>query len=193
VGTGEERNPGACDERLEHFRRLVRRDLAAGLGARLRVVVTGRPGDCACVQTDAAEGRSRTRPRRMREMDLTSMDVARDGAVDVELSVSRYLKKMGDGVRQDAAFDRGVAAGRDGTGGGHSAVEGEHVEDVRRLKSECVLLLDCLAHSRGSCLDGDSPALRICMETTRASLLWQAAAVRPEPERMPSLRVCEPT
>ena len=30
--------------------------------------------------------------------------------------------------------------------------------------------------------------LRICMETTRASLLWQAAAVRPEPERMPSLR-----
>ena len=30
--------------------------------------------------------------------------------------------------------------------------------------------------------------LRICMETTRASLLWQAAAVRPEPEGMPSLR-----
>lgn len=25
--------------------------------------------------------------------------------------------------------------------------------------------------------------LRICMETTRASLLWQAAAVRPEPEK----------
>lgn len=30
--------------------------------------------------------------------------------------------------------------------------------------------------------------LRICMESTRANSLWQAAAVRPEPERMSSLR-----
>ena len=62
---------------------------------------------------------------------------------------------------------------------------------VRRLRSECVVLLpNRLARSRGGSLDRDSPALRICMETTRASLLWQAAAVRPEPERMPSLRWC---
>lgn len=62
--------------------------------------------------------------------------------------------------------------------------------DVRRLMSECdVLRRNRLGRcSRGNRLERDSPALRICMETTRASLLWQAAAVSPEPERMPSLR-----
>ncbi|KAF2119722.1 hypothetical protein BDV96DRAFT_351530 [Lophiotrema nucula] len=123
------------------------------------------------------------------EMGRTSSRGRRgERAIDVELGVSRCLRRD-DGVRQHVeAFDRvGVAAAARGCRTGevsHSDVVGEHCEDVRRLRSECRLL----PGSRGSCLDGDSPALRICMETTRASLLWQAAAVRPEPERMPSLR-----
>jgi hypothetical protein len=101
---------------------------------------------------------------------------------------------MGDGDRfQFEVFQQFVAAGRGGSQDGSHVGVGSHVY-VRRLKSECdVLLPNRLAHcSRSCCLDRDSypPALRICMETTRASLLWQAAAVRPEPERMPSLRCC---
>lgn len=94
---------------------------------------------------------------------------------------------MGGGRRQHLeAFDAVAAAGRGDTGEvSHSELVG-----VRRLRSESLLLPDGLAAGSrgGNGLDRDSPALRICMETTRASLLWQAAAVRPEPERMTSLR-----
>ena len=78
-------------------------------------------------------------------------------------------------------FDDGaVAAGRDS--GPVSHTEG-HVECLR-LRMDSVLPPGVLARrSRGRSLDRSSPALRICMETTRASLLWQAAAVRPEPEK----------
>jgi hypothetical protein len=79
-----------------------------------------------------------------------------------------------------------VAAGRS-EGGNPEAVRygnGGHF-DVRRLRSVCDVLprhrlVRC---SRGKGLDRDSPVLRLRMETTRARLLWQAAAVRPEPEK----------
>jgi hypothetical protein len=75
--------------------------------------------------------------------------------------------------------DGGVAAERDSGPVSHT---GGHVERLR-LRMDPVLLPGVLARrSRGRSLDRSSPALRICMETTRASLLWQAAAVRPEPE-----------
>jgi hypothetical protein len=99
--------------------------------------------------------------------------------------VSRYLYTRDDGQRQhDGAFEMDVAAGR--SGGNPEAVRrgnGVHF-DARRLTSECDVLprhrlVRC---SRGKGLDRDSPVLRIRMETTRASLLWQAAVVRPEPE-----------
>lgn len=78
--------------------------------------------------------------------------------------------------------DAAVAAGR---GSGPVSHTGEHVES-RRLRTESALLPGVLAlGSRGRSLDRSSPALRICMETTRASLLWQAAAVRPSPEENP--------
>ncbi|KAJ6276419.1 hypothetical protein J3E71DRAFT_187436, partial [Bipolaris maydis] len=56
---------------------------------------------------------------------------------------------------------------------------------VRRLKSEYDALPQrCLVRcSRGKGLDRDSPVLLIRMETTRAKSLWQAADMRPEPEK----------
>jgi hypothetical protein len=119
------------------------------------------------------------------EMDGTSRNGAK-GGVDVMTGVSRCLYMRDDGQHQHVgAFETDVAAGR--SGGIPEAVRhgyGVH-SDVRRLTSECDVvprhrLVRC---SRGKGLDRDSPVLRIRMETTRASLLWQAAAVRPEPEK----------
>lgn len=125
-------------------------------------------------------------PRRRRiETDGTSRDGA-TGGVDVVTDESRCLCMRDDGQHQHVgAFENGVAA--DGSSGNPEAVrhgDGVHF-DVRRLTSECDVLprhrlVRC---SRGKGLDRDSPVLRIRMETTRASLLWQAAAVRPEPEK----------
>jgi hypothetical protein len=106
--------------------------------------------------------------------------------VDAVTNVSRYLCTRDDGQRRHVGvFETDVAAGR--SGGNPEAVRhgnGVHF-DARRLTSECDVLprhrlVRC---SRGKGLDRDSPVLRIRMETTRARLLWQAAVVRPEPEK----------
>lgn len=129
-------------------------------------------------------------------MDVTLIDGERvRHAVDVDLEV-RCLS-MGCGGRQPhvvsvEVFDLRVAAGG-GRGRRNHRVVGEHVHG-RCLRLDCVVILlpHRLARTRGD-LEKGPPALRICMETTRASSLWQAAAVRPEPERMPSLRCGVPT
>jgi hypothetical protein len=113
------------------------------------------------------------------------------GVIEVYSDGVRCLS-MGDGDRfQFEVFESPAAAGRGGSQEGRHVDVGSHV-CVRCLKSECdVLLRRSRLARRSRSLDRDSsPALRICMETTRASLLWQAAAVRPEPERMPGLRCC---
>jgi hypothetical protein len=125
-------------------------------------------------------------PRRTRmETDGTWSDGA-TGEVDVVTGETRYLCMRDGGQRQhDGLFETDVAAGR--SGGNPEAVrhgDGVHF-DARRLTSVCDVLprhrlVRC---SRGKGLDRDSPVLRIRMETTRASLLWQAAVVRPEPEK----------
>ena len=95
-------------------------------------------------------------------------------------------------VFDDVTDDAAVAAGRRPAGVSHT--ERGHVKDCRCLRMEYVLLpAGPAVRNGGRSLDRDPPALRICMETTRASLLWQAAAVRPEPEGMPSLRCAVPT
>jgi hypothetical protein len=148
------------------------------------VASAGPLDDCACaIWSDVRIVGSPRRTRR--ETDGTWNDGAR-GAVDVVTDVSRYLCMRDGGQRQHVeAFETDVAAGR--SGGNPEAVrhgDGVHF-DVRRLKSECDVpprhrLVRC---SRGKGLDRDSPVLRIRMETTRASLLWQAAVVRPRPEK----------
>jgi hypothetical protein len=141
-------------------------------------------GDCACaIWSDAKLVDSPL--RRRTEMDETLRDGA-TGGVDVVTDVSRYLcTRDGGQHRHVEAFEDGVAAGRSG-GIPEAFRHGGVVHfDVRRLTSVCDVLprhrlVRC---SRGKGLDRDSPVLRIRMETTRASLLWQAAAVRPEPEK----------
>lgn len=121
------------------------------------------------------------------EIVVTLGDGAK-GGVDVVPDVTRYLSMSGGCAAQRRhveGSETGVAAGR--SGGSREACrygDGVHF-DVRRLTSGCDVLprhrlVRC---SRGKGLDRDSPVLRIRMETTRASLLWQAAAVRPEPEK----------
>lgn len=145
-------------------------------------VADALPGDCACDWTTDAEADRSQRFRKERVgMGETSSDGAR--VIDVKTDGTRYLC-MWDGQRQhvDEAFECAVAAGRGGNPNASHRDVGEHF--VRRLRLvRDVLLPNRLVRCRGSGLDRDSPALRICsMETTRASLLWQAAAVRPEPE-----------
>lgn len=167
--------------------------------AGLDLVVEGLlRGDCACERAEAVVERGRSlccKKKSETDLGLTSRDCATvQVATDVQyLDVVRNLY-MGDGDRfQVGAFESVVAAGKGGSqDGSHVEGVGEHVY-VRRLKSEYHVLLPTRLAQRScsSCLDRDDPpALRICMETTRASSLWQAAAVRPEPERMPSLKCC---
>jgi hypothetical protein len=125
-------------------------------------------------------------PHRTRMVTDETLSGGARGVVDGVTNVSRYLCTRDDGQRRHVGvFEMGVAAGR--SGGNPEAVRhgnGVHF-DARRLTSECDVLprhrlVRC---SRGKGLDRDSPVLRIRMETTRARLLWQAAVVRPEPEK----------
>lgn len=62
--------------------------------------------------------------------------------------------------------------------------DGAHLNVRRSMSEHGGRLRHRLARcSRIRRLGRDSPGLRLRMETTRASLLWQAAAVRPEPEK----------
>ena len=148
-------------------------------------VGVGRPDGCACVG-QTGEKLVDSPLRRRKETDETWSDGV-TGGVDVVTAVSRYLyMRDGDGQHQHVeAFEVGVAAGRsDGSPEAGCHGDGVHF-DVRRLRWECVALpRHRLVHcTRGKGLDRDSPVLRLRMETTRASLLWQAAAVKPEPEK----------
>jgi hypothetical protein len=125
-------------------------------------------------------------PHRRRTATDETLSGGARGVVDAVTNVSRYLCTRDDGQRRHVGvFETDVAAGR--SGGNPEAVRhgnGVHF-DARRLTSECDVLprhrlVRC---SRGKGLDRDSPVLRIRMETTRARLLWQAAVVRPEPEK----------
>jgi hypothetical protein len=150
------------------------------------LVASGLLDDCACAILTGAKLVGSPRCRRM-ETDETSSDGA-TSAIDVVPDVSRCLCMRDGGQRQHVgAFEKDVAAaGRSGGGNPEAVRHGDGVHfDARRLTSECDVLprhrlVRC---SRGKGLDRDSPVLRIRMETTRASLLWQAAVVRPEPEK----------
>lgn len=182
MGTATGSNPD-LDVLVRRFLKLVRRGEAVALV--LEVLVAAAPlDDCACAEYfDAGLVDS---PRRRRTETGGTWSDGATGGVDVERDVSRYLYMRDDGLHQHGeAFETDVAAGRDG-GNPEAVRHGNGVHfDARRLTSECdVLPRHCLVRcSRGKGLDRDSPVLRIRMETTRASLLWQAAAVRPEPEK----------
>lgn len=152
------------------------------LGALAEGADAGLLDDFACATRIDVSAVGSPRCKKM-ETDETWMDGAR-GEVDGVTNVSRYLCMRDDGQLQHVGlFETDVAAGRSDRRS-PKACHGDGVHfDVRRLTSECDVLprhrlVRC---SRGNGLDRDSPVLQIRMETTRASLLWQAAVVRPEP------------
>ena len=179
-------NPGS-GVLVRRFVMLAGTGKAGALNLEALVADVAPLGGCACaIRTDVKLVGSPLR-RRM-EMDVTWRDGARCGP-DVVMNASRYLCMRDDGQRQHSveAFENGVAAAGKSGGNPEACRHGDGVHfDARRLTSECDVLprhrlVRC--SRRGNGLDRDSPVLRIRMETTRASLLWQAAAVRPEPEK----------
>lgn len=151
-----------------------------------------RPGECACEGWTAAE---RDRSRRDKQKLANVLTWRECGtvldAVEVYLDECRYLCMEWGRRLHSVMFEWPAVAGKRGSQeGSHVAVVGSHA-CVRclRLESDVRPLQIRLARRSRSFRDRDlSPVLRICMESTRANLLWQAAAVRPVPERMSSLR-----
>jgi len=108
------------------------------------------------------------------------------GEIDVATGVCRCLCMRDEGQRRHVEeHEIGVAARkRAGIPEAGRCGDGVHL-NVRRSMSGHG---GCLRYRLARCsriwrLGRDSPGLRLCMEATRASLLWQAAAVRPEPEK----------
>ena len=131
--------------------------------------------DCACAQQRPEAVMAAGSPcRKRRVMDATWSDgVGAAHATDVVVDVSRYPSRLDgcwkhvEGCETDAA----AGGGSRRTACLHKDDGGHVVGDVRRLTSgRDVLPRNRLSRcSRGSGLGKDSPALRICMETTRAS------------------------
>jgi hypothetical protein len=167
-----------------------------GLGIALErgyLIEDGRPGDCACGRMmDAEYGRSQCWKMRIDMGFQTSRDgvTSRRNATDGGFEAVRCLYTGYDEADEGRVAAAAAAAGRGGSQEGSHVDAREHAH-VRRLSLECDLLRNPQARSRGRCLDREyPPVLRICMETTRASSLWQTTAVRPKPEEIPSLRWC---
>lgn len=105
--------------------------------------------------------------------------------VDVATDVSRCLCMRDERQRRHVEEHETDVAARK-RAGILNAGRGDEVHlNVRRSMSGHD---DRVRHRLARCsrirrLGRDSPGLRLRMETTRASLLWQAAAVRPEPEK----------
>jgi hypothetical protein len=123
--------------------------------------------------------------------DVTSGGGVR-GEIGVVTDVSRYLCMRDEGQRRHVEeHETDVAARkRAGTPEAGQRGNGVHLNVRRSMSGHGGRLRHRLARcSRIKRLGRDSPGLRLRMETTRASLLWQAAAVRPEPEKERLVRV----
>ena len=145
-------------------------------------VLDDAPDGCACVRRF---GTPESSPHcRRSAADVTSGGGVR-GEIDVATDVSRCLCMWDEGQRRHVeAHETDVTAKKyAGTLEVGRCGDGVHLS-VRHSTSGHGRLRHRLARcSRIMRLGRDSPGLRLRMETTRASLLWQAAAVRPEPEK----------
>lgn len=138
---------------------------------------------CACVRWF---DNSENNPHRRRLVAGVTSGGGVRGEVDVATSVSRYLCMRGEGQRRHVeVHETDVAAKkRAGTPEAGRRGDGVHLNVRHSMSGHGGRLRHRLAGcSRIKRLGRDSPGLRLRMETTRASLLWQAAAVRPEPEK----------
>lgn len=180
--TGGGSTPVVKHVQVRRFLLLARTDSNVVL-TKVVPVACGAPRGCACVRQFGSLGGS---PHCRRSVAVvTSGRGVRDdlGAVT---DVSRCWCMRGEGqCRHVEVHETGVAAKkRAGTLVAGRCGDGAHL-NVRRSMSGHG---GCLRHRLARCsrikrLGRDSPGLRLRMETTRASLLWQAAAVRPEPEK----------
>lgn len=175
-------NPAAQDEQVRRFLLLAR----TGSNVALRKVIPvadDAPDGCACVwRFDNSENNPH---RRRMVVDVTSGGGVR-GEIDVATDVSRCLCMRDEGQRRHVeVHETDVAAKkRAGTPGAGRRGDGVHLNVRRSMSGHGGRLRHRLARcSRIKRLGRDSPGLRLRMETTRASLLWQAAALRPEPEK----------
>lgn len=169
-------NPVAKHVQVRRFLLLARTDLNVVLKKAVPVAWDA-PDGCVCVRRS---GSLKGSPHcRTLVADVTSGCGGRS-EVDAATNVSRCLC-MRDEVhrRHVEVHETDVAAEkRAGILEVGQCGDGAHL-NVRRSMSGH-RLARC---SRIMRLGRDSPGLRLRMETTRASLLWQAAAVRPEPEK----------
>ena len=182
VDIGGGSNPAAKDGQVRRFLLLAR----MGSNVALMKVVPAAddaPDGCACVRRfDNSENNPH---RRKMVADVTSGGGVR-GEIDVATGVSRCLCMRDEGHRRHGEeHETDVAAGkRAGIPKAGRCGDGVHLSVRRSMSGHGGRLRHRLARcSRIWRLGRDSPGLRLRMETTRASLLWQAAAVRPEPEK----------
>lgn len=172
-------NPAARNEQVRRFL-FARTDSNDALEKVIRAA-SDAPDGCACVRWfDNSE--SSPHCKRLVAV-MTSGGVA--GEIVAATDVFRYLcTRYGRQRRHVEVHGTYVAAKkRAGTPGAGRRGSGVHL-NVRRSMSGHGRLRHRLARcSRIRRLGRDSPGLRLRMETTRASLLWQAAAVTPEPEK----------
>lgn len=182
VDIGGGSNSAAQDEQVRRFLLLAR----MGSNVVLRKVVPDAEGaldGCVCAQRF---GNSENSPHRRRmAADVASGGGVR-GEIDVVSDVFRCLCRRDEGQRWHVEEDgTGVAARkRAGILAAERRVDGAHLDVRRSMSGHGGRLRHRLARcSRTRRLGRDSPGLRLRMETTRANSLWQAAAVRPEPEK----------
>lgn len=182
VDIGGGSNPVAKDEQVRRSPLPARMGSYAAL-MKVVPVADGAPGGCACVRRfDNLENNPHC--KRM-VVDVTSGGGVR-GVIDVATDVSRCPCMWDEGQRRHVEEHETDVAARKRAGIPDVGRRGDGVHlNARHSMSEHD---GRLRHRLGRCsrikrLGRDSPGLRLRMETTRASLLWQAAAVRPEPEK----------
>lgn len=182
VDIGGGSNPAATDEQVRRFLLLARMDSNVA-PRKATPVADDALGGCACVRRFDNLGNSPY--RRKRVVDVTSGGGV-GGEIDVATGVSRCLCTRDEGQRRHVEeHETNVAARkRAGIREAGRCGDGAHLNVRRSMSGQGGRLRHRLARcSRIWRLGRDSPGLRLRMETTRASLLWQAAAVRPEPEK----------
>ena len=141
------------------------------------------PDGCACVRRfDNSEGS----PHCKRLVAVMTSGGGVEGVIDATTDGFRCLcMREGRQRRHVEVHGTCVAAKkRAGTPEAGRRGDGVHLNVRHSMSGHGGRLRHRLAGcSRIKRLGRDSPGLRLRMETTRASLLWQAAAVRPEPEK----------
>lgn len=180
--TDEGSNPVAKHVQVRRFLLLARTGSDDG-PRKADPVACDAPHGCVCVRQS---GNSESSPHCRRSVAVVTSGRGVRGEIGAATDVSRYLCRRDDGQRRHGeVHETDVAAEkRAGTLVAGRCGDGAHLNVRRSMSGHGGRLRHRLARcSRIMRLGRDSPGLRLRMETTRANLLWQAAAVRPEPEK----------